>query len=643
MSDEQVLKILNEFSNVFHENDVFSQAFRGIGWVFINLLSTISTKLEEVNDKVYTMIDFFNYKGITELLDKFKPVIWVILFVSIMYLAYQFVINRRYQADNLFMNIIMAVMVIMLVPSLMGQVSKITTNGVKAVNNEYTSTANEIVKSYVVDLYYLDKDNFSSKDAKNRISKDRINTIDINETIETNETENKDVFENKIKTDENGEQKITKLGKSFGFIQSKYFRYHFDFLPIVISTGCITITQLFVSLKVAKLIFELGFGKLFAMFYAFGDIASGQRIKNIVQHTFTIFAVIFSTSLSLKLYTIYTNWVSTVADTNMVVQMIFLIAGAWAVIDGPDIVERALGIDAGVKSSGGVIAAGISGGKIAGDMINGAKNMISSASCVSLGSEKQGSIEESQTNKNSIKDIDKATGDDNVDSNNAMILDKDNEDSNQSEENALSDIEENEFEIEPLDHLDTDSDGELDLDEIKKNINDDLEVSNADVANANLPDIENANMPENQISPDNLSEDPNTLDNSNLDDINSISNMPSEPEIDLSTDAPLQDRIDEFDNQANLYGDNPDNLLEYGLDDEFKNYDNKLPERSDKNEYTTPKRDNISGNSSINDQNKEVNSITNNFNSNKNNVFNSSYKDKRNDININTKNENNEL
>lgn len=626
MSDEQVLRILNNFSNVFNENDVFSQALRGLGWMLINLLKSVSNKLEEVNDKVYSMIDFFNYKEVAEILDKFKPVIWIILLISIMYLAYQFVINRRYQADNIFMNIIMSIMVIMLIPSLMGQVGKITTNGIKAVNNEYTSTANEIIKGNVVDLYYLDKDNFSSKDAKNRISEDKIDKIDINETIETNETENKDVFENKIKTDESGNQKITKLGKSFGFIQSKYFRYHFDFLPILISIGCITIAQLFVALKVAKLIFELGFGKLFAMFYAFADIASGQRIKNIVQHVFTIFAVIFSTSLSLKLYTIYTKWVSTVADTNMVVQMIFLVAGAWAVIDGPDIVERALGIDAGVKSSGGVIAAGISGGKIAGDMINGAKGILTSgisnaAKAITEGDKMESDFIQDSINQNESKDG-QVDYDDNIDLNNSSVMDdKGGEGSEQDSTDDLVCIDENKFESEPID-LES---GEINLDEIKKNINDDLDVSdtnipNADVANA---DITNAHIPENQITQSSLTSD--DLDrNNNVDDINSLSNIsPSisdENDLNLETQAPLQDRI-EFGNISGLDADN----LEYGLSDEFKNHDNDI---------SLINRENITPSREKNSQ-SNANSITNNFNSIKNNTLNTSDKNKKStDVNI---------
>ena len=79
---------------------IFSYAVRKLGWWIIKALAFISSKLEDVNDKIYSLLDFFNYKGVTELLDQFKPVIWAILFLSILYLALQFVINRRFQADN---------------------------------------------------------------------------------------------------------------------------------------------------------------------------------------------------------------------------------------------------------------------------------------------------------------------------------------------------------------------------------------------------------------------------------------------------------------------------------------------------------------------------------------------------------------
>ncbi|MDT7957129.1 hypothetical protein REO38_16235, partial [Clostridium perfringens] len=70
----------------------------------------------------------------------------------------------------------------------------------------------------------------------------------------------------------------------------------------------------------------------------------------------------------LKLYVVFTGWLSSpdVAIQNPMVKLLALGAGSWAVIDGPNIIERIFGIDAGIKSSWGAVVAGIEGARMAG-------------------------------------------------------------------------------------------------------------------------------------------------------------------------------------------------------------------------------------------------------------------------------------
>ncbi|MGU9410884.1 pLS20_p028 family conjugation system transmembrane protein, partial [Clostridium perfringens] len=58
-------------------------------------------------------------------------------------------------------------------------------------------------------------------------------------------------------------------------------------------------------------------------------------------------------------------------------------AGSWAVIDGPNIIERIFGIDAGIKSSWGAVVAGIEGARMAG---KGAKSVAGAGKKIYSGS-----------------------------------------------------------------------------------------------------------------------------------------------------------------------------------------------------------------------------------------------------------------
>jgi hypothetical protein len=637
LNDEQILEILADNAEIFKINELFSQVFRYLGWILIESLSIVSRELESINNKIYSMLDFFNSKGIAELLDKFKPIIWVILLVSIIYLSIQFIVNRKFQKDGLYANIVMAVMVVMLLPSLMVQVNKMTQDAMQAVNGEYSSTADKIVKENLTDLYYLDKNNFSVGDVKNGIPESKIRKINVNESMDSAQTENKDVFKNKIQSDENGDEKLVKLNK-FLMLEEKYFRYSFNFFTIIISIGCTVVAQVFVAIKIARVSFDLAFTKLFAMIYAFGDIASGQRLKNIIQNILSSFAIIVSASFLLKIYTLFSGYVSSNSDGNLAIQLIYLIAGAWAVIDGPDIIERVLGIDAGVKSSSGVITSTYAGAKITGGVINAGKSVVSGgAGAISslMSSRNSQQNDENQSDINSEKS-NSGFGDNsqNDNSNTGFALTESN-DIDSDLDDVKSSMDDN------LDSFNNDSDinstDGVDLEKLKQDLNNKEDLDSTSLKDTN--DInDNSNLKNNDLNFGNNSfNDHQPLDNIDNGNNANINNM-QEPGIDLTPSSPINDRITEDlkDDALDLNSDRLKNeSIEFGLDSSGTrdiNYN-----QNDK-ESTSVDKSNL--NSNVKDDSKLTSSIGHKDSSN--NDFNKIYNQKsRTDIfNNNTDNKN---
>nr|WP_312985736.1 hypothetical protein [Clostridioides sp.] len=571
MNDEQILEILADNAELFKINELFSQVFRYLGWILIESLSIVSRELESINNKIYSMLDFFNSKGIAELLDKFKPIIWVILFVSIIYLSFQFIVNRKFQKDGLYANIVMAVMVVMLLPSLMVQVNKMTQNAMQAVNGEYSSTADKIVKENLTDLYYLDKNNFSVGDVKNGIPESKIRKINVNESIDSAQTENKEVFKNKIQSDENGDEKLVKLSK-FLMLEEKYFRYSFNFFTIIISIGCTVVAQVFVAIKIARVSFDLAFTKLFAMIYAFGDIASGQRLKNIIQNILSSFAIIVSASFLLKIYTLFSGYVSSNSDGNLAIQLIYLIAGAWAVIDGPDIIERVLGIDSGVKSSSGVITSSYAGAKITGGVINAGKSVVTGGAGAMSSLSSLMSNRNSQQNAENQSDINSEKsnsgfGDNsqNDNSNNGIALTESN-DIDSDKDDVISSIDDN------LDSFNNDSDinstDGVDLDKLKQDLNNKEDLDSTSIKDTNDINDDNSNPKNNDLDFGNNNFNDQPLDNIDNGNNANINNM-QDPGIDLTPSSPINDKVTEDfkDDALDLNSDRLKNeSIEFGLD-----------------------------------------------------------------------------
>ena len=351
-------------NNILEMAGIISNCIRWVLWKIVILLSLLVNSIENAITKIYHINGFFNCPEVTTLINKYKPLVWVILAISIGILGFKIMFNRKQNRGELPSNILFSILILVLLPTLMTKLDNMTSLAVQDVASEYTSSANELIKNNIYDLYYLDSNNFNLNN-KNNINSNEILTVDANETIDLGEVNNKGILGKKIKFDKNGHKKIEDLDTGWFKIDEEYYRYGIDFLSIIVTLGAIGITLICIGLKVARLIFELAFNKLLATFFAFADIGDGKKLKEIIKYIFSIFIVIFATALMTKLYVIFSSWLGTSLgnaglSANGVAKMIVLVGGSVAVIDGPNIIERILGVDAGLNNGWSAVMAGYS-------------------------------------------------------------------------------------------------------------------------------------------------------------------------------------------------------------------------------------------------------------------------------------------
>lgn len=369
-----ILQILTSYTPFFKIGNVISDFLRWILWALVSILCNLSDGVEKIVNKIYSLNNFFNKSEIQQIIDKFKPALWVVLTISVLYIGYKLVIDREFKGERIFQNFILSFMVILALPAFMVQMNKITSSAINVANEgikveEQTTTARSIIKDNIYDLKYLEKQGFKlngdlndSKTKTNNLNPENILRININSTIDRGFLD-KEIFKKKIEIDENGKEQVVDLEKSFfGFIEEQYYRFNFNFLTMIIMLICLIVTFVLTSIKIARIIIELGFKKVFAMMLAFGDISSGQKLKTVLKDILSSFGIIFATSILLKLYMVSTTWINTI-DANILVKIIFIIASSLMVIDGPNIIERVLGIDAGIKSGWSLVAGAYTGAK----------------------------------------------------------------------------------------------------------------------------------------------------------------------------------------------------------------------------------------------------------------------------------------
>lgn len=353
MGTDSIIKVLLVYSEYFSKSNFIFYGLRLIGWLFIKGLGFLVDKLEGVVQSVTMVTDFFDSPEITNLIDKFKPLLYLLLVASIIFIGYQLVINKKFDRSKIPMNIILALCIVVVLPLTMSKVNLLTNKVIGEIQGE-SQFSNQIISNNVTDLYLLDQANFPIKDdgtvgdinPKNNIG-DNIVNIDPLEEIDRNNVKNKEVFENEIVFDSKGEAKLNKIVGLFKW-DDEYYRYHINYITILV-TLCITaFVMIFTAVKMIKLSIELAFSKVMTTFVAVADLSNGQRMRQSINGIISIFVAMISTMLMLKLYILGTAYLS---DKISGIGTIFAMLGcAIFVIDGPNYIEKMFGVDAGLSS-----------------------------------------------------------------------------------------------------------------------------------------------------------------------------------------------------------------------------------------------------------------------------------------------------
>ncbi len=370
MNNAQVIEILQRFDDILIQNVWFNTFIRWLGWLIIKGLASLVNTFENVLGKITGLTTFFNNPEITKLINNFRPAMFGLLGLSFCYISYQIFLNKKFEKRVIPTNLIIAITVVILLPSAMLKLNELTQAGVKAVYGEFNSVANEVIDNNITDIYLYDDINFSKKNikTKNKIPQSQITKIDINETIDKSKTKNEKVFENKVVYEKDGGYDLKRIDGLFKW-DNQYYRWKCNFWIIIVTLLTTGITIILTSVKITRLIFELAFNKVFAIIFAFTDIAHGQRLKKTIKNIISIFAVIFCMALMLKIYLIFGSWIET--QNLGIIGILATIGMSIAVIDGPNIVEQIFGIDAGLSSAWKTIAGLYAGSRAANELTKG--------------------------------------------------------------------------------------------------------------------------------------------------------------------------------------------------------------------------------------------------------------------------------
>ncbi|HDR7361557.1 TPA: hypothetical protein QCX16_005050 [Bacillus toyonensis] len=374
MKDEEILKTIEAFSDYLQVGDIVNYVLRWLGWFLIVGLSLVVDALEGVTDAILGIKGFFNSPEIQNFVDMLYPLFVVLLAISFLYIGYMFIMNKQMNRSQIIINIFVTLSVLCLLSTGMTKVDKFTDDAIAVVKSEQKgSLSDEIIKKNITDIAVIDENKWKKKEdmnPKNHIPEKNIRQIDITEKIDKDfefakdkklSDDGQEILKNKRVMDGMGVASLAELKDGwFDFFPEKYYRWHWNFWNIFFTLLITGLTLLLVSIKLARLFYELAFNYLLANILAPADVANGQKLKAVLSNILNIFIATIMIFLSLKLYIMGTAFLHD--KLNGIPYLIALAAFSMAVLDGPAVVERLFGIDIGLKSSWGMLAGGIAGG-----------------------------------------------------------------------------------------------------------------------------------------------------------------------------------------------------------------------------------------------------------------------------------------
>nr|WP_214805932.1 MULTISPECIES: hypothetical protein [unclassified Exiguobacterium] len=330
--------------------------------------------LESLTDDILMIKTFFNNPQVVEFVQTIQPFLYVLLAGNFIFTGYLIIFQKKFDREGLLINIFISLMILGLLSPTMKQLNEFTDQAVNQVKSssiygsEKETISETILKENLNDLVAYDKngfENYTETVVKNNVPTKLIKGLQINEVFDSNKldisTTGSKLSKSFILWD-GSEEVLGELDQSgLDWNNQYYYRYHPNWLTILVTLGVMGFTLFSIAYKLARLSFELAFNYVLAILVAPADLHSGQKTKKVIQSILNTFLVIILIFVSIKLYTIGTAYLADTLDG--LAYLIALIAFSAALIDGPNMVERLFGIDAGLKRGWGVALGAYAVGK----------------------------------------------------------------------------------------------------------------------------------------------------------------------------------------------------------------------------------------------------------------------------------------
>lgn len=355
-------EILTKYGSYFEGQNLILTGLRELFYLVLSFLYSFIKSCGDLLSKAYNVLTFDTQSRVNEIFGgalstEFLTAVVLIVVVCI---GIAFILNSNsIKGSKIIQNIMFGLLVVFILPTFINSVNGIIASS--GMGNISTSSVNKIFSANIVDLKYCfggDTVIDPTGEVHNGFPDDYdYSLLPMDELIKGSETPGiDDVFTKTLLNRGSVDEELgdCSSGEIFGnfisFLSSYYYRYKVDMFPIFLSEIATILVMVFTFFKVVRLCYELIVNHFFAYIFAITDIASGAKLREALKSILSTYVVLIYCSVAISLFNTFQAWIFDSSIFNNFEASICIIPVAMAVIDGPNLIERLFGIDAGIKS-----------------------------------------------------------------------------------------------------------------------------------------------------------------------------------------------------------------------------------------------------------------------------------------------------
>lgn len=358
----EMTKLLIKFSEYLDFNGVIQDVLQYFKYVILKGLYFLAEAGYKSYKAIFELNTYFDSEKVNFIYKIVLPITLGILFLSLIYIGYRMLLQKKDDRVGFVSNLILAGCLILILPTsliMMNTLSKLSFNMINTFNTNGKSKQelyefnkkiktedgkefalevtpiDNIYKSLFIDMQRVNDEKF-----KKEVNLKNPNDLTVAELNRINPTriikDNNEILDFRLNGNKAEKVNYTLIGNP------GYYSWHFLFWQGVGYLLIIAYVYILVGIKQAGVIFNLAVLKIISPLILASDLHSGERVKAVIKEVLNSYIMIIGMHFLVTLYSFYMIWISNL-EISFYIKLMLLVGGAVAVV-GAGIYERILGV-----------------------------------------------------------------------------------------------------------------------------------------------------------------------------------------------------------------------------------------------------------------------------------------------------------